>query len=107
VCFAIASGLLVTPVDLVKPKSTVRLQRLRNLEHDPRAALVCEHWDPDDWSRLWWVRAGLRRSEPDPSWADRRREGEAALREKYDQYRGVEFAEIVSFAVVDVSGWSA
>ena len=48
------------PVDRVKPKSSSRLQRQRNLEADPRAALLVEHWDRGDWSRLWWVRAELR-----------------------------------------------
>ena len=32
----------------------------RNLEADPRATLLVEHWDRSDWSRLWWVRAELR-----------------------------------------------
>ena len=31
----------------------------RNLDDDPRAALLCDHWDPVDWSRLWWVRASM------------------------------------------------
>jgi NAD(P)-dependent dehydrogenase (short-subunit alcohol dehydrogenase family) len=48
------------PVDRVKPKASSRLQRERNLEADPRATLLVEHWDRDDWSRLWWVRAELR-----------------------------------------------
>ena len=53
-------GYVGVPVDLVKPKASVRLQRERNLEADPRATLLVEHWDRDDWSRLWWVRAELR-----------------------------------------------
>ena len=48
------------PIDRVKPKESLRLQRERNLEADPRATLLVEHWDPGDWSRLWWVRAELR-----------------------------------------------
>ena len=53
-------GYVGVPVDLVKPKASLRLQRERNLEADPRATLLVEHWDPIDWSRLWWVRAELR-----------------------------------------------
>ena len=30
-----------------------------NLEADPRATLLVDHWDRDDWSQLWWVRIGL------------------------------------------------
>ena len=52
-------GYVGVPVDRVKPKASVRLQRERNLEADPRATLLVEHWDRDDWSRLWWVRAEL------------------------------------------------
>ena len=53
-------GWLGVPVDTVKAKSSTRLQRERNLEADPRATLLVEHWDRDHWSRLWWVRAELR-----------------------------------------------
>ena len=53
-------GYVGVPVDRVKPKASSRLQRERNLETDPRATLLVEHWDRDDWSQLWWVRAELR-----------------------------------------------
>jgi hypothetical protein len=53
-------GYVGVPVDLVKPKASLRLQRERNLAADPRATLLVEHWDRGDWSRLWWVRAELR-----------------------------------------------
>ena len=53
-------GYVGVPVDLVKPKASTRLQRERNLDADPRATLLVEQWDRDDWSRLWWVRAELR-----------------------------------------------
>ena len=53
-------GYVGVPVDPVKPKASSRLQRERNLEADPRATLLVEHWDRDDWSQLWWVRAELR-----------------------------------------------
>ena len=53
-------GYVGVPIDRVKPKASLRLQRERNLEADPRATLLVEHWDRGDWSRLWWVRAELR-----------------------------------------------
>jgi Pyridoxamine 5'-phosphate oxidase len=56
-----ADGYVGIPVDRVKPKSSLRLQRERNLEADDRATLLIEHWDRDDWSKLWWVRAELRK----------------------------------------------
>ena len=38
-------GYVGVPVDRVKPKASFRLQRERNLEADPRATLLVEHWD--------------------------------------------------------------
>ena len=54
-----ADGDLGVPVDLVKPKASLRLQRERNLEADPRATLLAEHWDGGEGLRPWWVRAQL------------------------------------------------
>jgi PPOX class probable F420-dependent enzyme len=44
-----------TAVD-AKPKSTTRLQRLRNIQAHPQVALLADHY-ADDWTQLWWVRA--------------------------------------------------
>jgi len=41
-------GFVGIPVDRVKPKASSRLQRERNLEADPRATLLVDHWDRDD-----------------------------------------------------------
>ena len=106
-CFALVSGLIVTPIDRVKPKDTLELGRLKNLDRDATATLLCDHWDPYDWSRLWWVRAYLlRRSGPEVH--DRvLAAGERALREKYTQYRDTDFAELILFDVETLVGWSA
>jgi len=107
VCFTVVSRLIATPIDRVKPKETTELGRLRNLDHDAAATLLCEHWDPDDWSRLWWVRAHLVRR-PDHDVSTRQREEcEHALREKYPQYRGAEFAAVVCLDVTTLVGWCA
>lgn len=98
-------GHVGVPVDLVKPKVSTRLQRERNLETDPRATLLVQHWDPDDWSRLWWVRAELR-GLPDPAPA-RVATLAAGLAAKYPQYRDQPFARVLVFRIVGVSGWSA
>lgn len=53
--FAVVDGLLCSAVDKIKPKSDTRLARLRDIDADPRAALLFDRYD-DDWSQLWWVR---------------------------------------------------
>ncbi len=103
--YAVVGDHLGSPVDLVKPKSTTRLQRQRNLEHEPRATLAIERWDRDDWSKLWWVRARLRWSGHGPHeetemLADR-------LSELFVQYRDKPFAAVHVFEIVSVTGWAA
>lgn len=98
-------GYVGSPVDLVKLKSSLRLQRERNLEGDTRATLLVEHWDRHDWSKLWWVRAEL-------SWVGEDG-GEVAeslaerLAEAFDQYRDRPFAAVLVFEVLRTTGWSA
>jgi PPOX class probable F420-dependent enzyme len=98
-------GFVGVPVDRVKPKSSSRLQRERNLESDSRATLLVEHWDRGDWSRLWWVRASLQwEANPSPE----REDGLAALLEqRYPQYRDRPFDRVHVMRIVDVSGWAA
>jgi hypothetical protein len=98
-------GYVGVPVDGVKPKASLRLQRERNLEADPRATLLAEHWDPQDWSRLWWVRAQLRWQRD----ADTGRTAVLAARlaARYPQYRDQPFARLLILHIVGVVGWAA
>ena len=98
-------GFVGVPVDQVKPKASLRLQRERNLEADPRATLLVEHWDRGDWSRLWWVRAELR-------WQGGTTAGRAAaladrLARRYPQYQDQPFARVLVLRIVRVTGWAA
>jgi hypothetical protein len=108
-CFGYAGGRVAVPIDRVKAKSGTVLQRVRNLDADRRAVLLCDHWDRDDWSRLWWVRASLERvtgpGEPVP-------EPELelllqGLESKYPQYAGRPFADVLVFRVTALTGWAA
>jgi PPOX class probable F420-dependent enzyme len=79
ICFALEGEMLYTVVD-EKPKRTHRLQRLRNIEANPRVEVVIDEYD-EDWSRLWWVRLrGSARVVDDPHAVE-------LLSEKYPQYR--------------------
>jgi hypothetical protein len=97
-------GYVGVPVDTVKPKASARLQRQRNLENDPRATLLAEQWDRNDWSQLWWVRAELRWQDSDPG---REQALAVQLAERYPQYRGQPFSRILVFNIVGVTGWAA
>jgi PPOX class probable F420-dependent enzyme len=104
VCFSIVDEWLAVPIDSVKPKGSTALGRVRNLERDPRATLLVEHWDPEDWSRLWWVRLSLRRADPSAGPHERLVEG---LRQRYAQYRDAPFTDVLVFRIEHVGGWSA
>jgi PPOX class probable F420-dependent enzyme len=98
-------GLVGIPVDRVKPKARQRLRREDNLAADPRATLLVEQWDRDDWSRLWWVRAHLRAvADPGEDVVDRLADRLAAT---FEQYRDRPFDRVVVLEVVGVGGWSA
>lgn len=103
-CFAIDGDRVAIPIDSVKPKGSTALGRIRNLERDPRASLLVEHWDPADWSRLWWVRVLLVRTSEPP---ERVAALEAALRSRYPQYASAPFVEILTFRIENIGGWAA
>lgn len=100
-----ASGLIGIPVDRIKQKAPGTLQRERNLRADPRASLLVEHWDREDWDRLWWVRAELRHQATDDP------VGTATLAEqltdRFAQYARAPFDRILVLSVVRVTGWAA
>jgi len=102
--YAIDGDLVGIPIDEVKPKASTHLQRERNLERDPRATLLIERWDADDWTRLWWVSLRLERSAETSSAVAQL---EARLRHRYRQYVNAAFASILTFRITAVSGWAA
>ncbi len=82
-CFVLIGKVLYSAVD-AKPKSTHRLQRIRNLEANPAASLVFDHYE-EDWTQLWWVRVDGNGRVVEPG-----AEHDAALvllTAKYAQYR--------------------
>ena len=103
-CFAIDGDRLAIPIDSVKPKGSTALGRVRNLERDPRATLLVEHWDPVDWSRLWWVQVLLVRTREPREQVERL---ERLLRERYAQYRDGPFVDILTFRIEKIGGWEA
>lgn len=54
IVFAHRDGVIYTAID-AKPKSTLRLRRIRNIEINPQVSVLVDHYE-DDWDRLWWIR---------------------------------------------------
>jgi hypothetical protein len=106
VVYAVSSdGHVGVPIDTVKPKASSRLQREKNLDADPRGALLIEHWEAEDWSRLWWVRAELEHV-PEPS-EELVEELSARLAETVPQYADRPFHRVLVCRIVRTTGWSA
>ncbi len=83
ITFAVEDDFIFTAVDH-KPKSTSKLQRLRNIGENPRVAVLASQYS-DDWGELWWVRvdgsAGVTTN------GEEMRHPIDALVERYGQYR--------------------
>lgn len=100
-CFAVAGDVVYSAVDH-KPKTTTRLQRLRNLSENAAVSLLADHY-AEDWTALWWIRLdGLGRIIAEG------REHERAVEllcAKYEQYRHQPPTGPV--IAIDVARWSA
>ena len=87
-----------------KPKTTARLRRLANIQHQPRVSFLVHHYSPD-WSELWWVRVDARHEDlPD---GPHRTTLIEALGDKYPEYRRVVPTVIVSSTIERVVAWAA
>ena len=104
VTFVLDGDRIYSAVD-AKPKTTTRLQRIRNIGADPRVSVLADHY-AQDWTRLWWVRAdghALLLEAP----------GEMAgplslLAERYPQYREQPPAgPVIRIQVGRWTGWAA
>jgi PPOX class probable F420-dependent enzyme len=99
IVFAVDGEAIYSMVD-AKPKRSLRLRRLANIEANPRVSLLVDQYD-EDWAALWWVRAdGTARvvaAGPDYERAI------ALLQGKYPQYET--WPPVGPAIVIDVEGW--
>jgi PPOX class probable F420-dependent enzyme len=104
--FALTRHKIYSVVDS-KPKSSTNLKRLRNIAERPSVSVLVDHYDDDDWTRLWWARADgnaqiLDVTSPEASAAV----GELTAR--YRQYRDEPPAgPVIAISVTRWSGWTA
>lgn len=54
-CFTLHGDEVFSVVDF-KPKSTIDLVRLENIRANPNVSIVVDHYEDEEWDRLWWVR---------------------------------------------------
>jgi PPOX class probable F420-dependent enzyme len=101
ICFALAGDVAYTAIDH-KPKATMNLRRLRNIMMNSRVSLLADHYEDDDWARLWWVRADGSARQLDAGEPEHERAVELLV-ERYRQYREQPPAGPV--IAVDVERW--
>jgi PPOX class probable F420-dependent enzyme len=105
ICFTLLGDTLYIAID-EKPKTTQRLRRLRNIAENPRIAIVMDHYEDDDWSRLGFV---LLRASAHLLWppGPEHDAAIAALRQKYPQYRDMALHEraVIAASITSVTAW--
>ena len=88
-----------------KPKSTTDLRRLDNIRHEPRVALLVEHYQ-EDWAALWWVRVDAQ-ARVLGAGAEHRRVIDL-LAERYPQYRAQPpGGPVIAVTAYRWTGWAA
>lgn len=84
ISFTLVDDVAYSAVDS-KPKTTRRLQRVANIEREPRASLLVDHYD-EDWTTVWWCFVtGRARVVYEGKEFDN---AVRALADKYEQYEG-------------------
>jgi PPOX class probable F420-dependent enzyme len=103
VCFAYRDGRIYIAID-EKPKRSLRLKRLRNIEENPQISIVFDSY-AEDWSRLGWVM--IRGTAAIIDGGQEHELAVAALLERYEQYRSMtlEGRPVISVTVERVSSW--
>ena len=104
VVFALRDDVVYTAID-AKPKTTRRLRRLANIESNPHASLLVDHYS-DDWAQLWWVRVdGIAAIHNE---GDALQTGYGLLRAKYPQYQSVPLdGPVIAVAIHRWRSWRA
>ena len=107
VCFAFDGHFIYSVLDQ-KPKRTSvnRLRRVRNIQANPKVALVVDYYE-EDWARLWYilVRGEAELLEP----GDEQASAVKLLREKYPQYRkmAIDQNPVIKITPTRVIAWGS
>ena len=103
VCYALVGDAIAIAID-EKPKRGTTLARVRNIERDPRATLLVDHYE-ERWERLAWLRLEGHADilEQGSAWP----EALEALRRRYPRYRSMalEGLPVIRLRPARVVGW--
>ena len=97
-----------------KPKraALTRLRRVRNILENPQAALLVDHYNPADWSQLWYILltgpAELLTADQ-PAHNPERQSALTQLRQKYPQYRDMDLDDnpVIRLTAQRIVEWNA
>jgi len=103
IAFVVEGDTVYSAVD-AKRKRSKALRRLANVRENPAVSLLVDHWDEDDWSRLWWARADGRGRVLAPDKPEARRAVEL-LRGRYPRQQAD--GAVLAVDVARWSGWTA
>lgn len=108
VCFAIRENdVYITIDDKPKRGPATALKRLRNIACNPAVALVADHYDDKDWTRLGWVMVRGKAEIIDEG--PEHRGAQELLKSRYAQMRAMELARhpVIAIRIERVSSWGA
>jgi PPOX class probable F420-dependent enzyme len=110
ICFSLdpLRPVLYTPID-DKPKRVddpLVLARIRDIQADPRAAILVDRW-AEDWTRLAWLRAHGLADVLEPEIGAEHSAAVEALRARYAQYRTHRLADrpVIRITFERVADW--
>lgn len=106
VCFLAEADTVYIAID-EKPKRVAgrNLKRLRNIAENPNVALVADHYDDRDWTRLGWImvrgKADIIEDGPEHTRA------QSLLKARYPQYldMALEGLPVIAVRIEQISSW--
>ena len=104
VCFCVLDESVYITIDEKPKRSAQPLKRIRNILANPAVALTVDRWH-EDWSRLAWVMVrGMSEILENGAEHDT---AQAALRERYLQYRTMDLAPlpVIAIRISSVLSW--
>ena len=108
VCFAVRENdVYITIDDKPKRGPATALKRLRNIARNPAVALVADHYDDADWTRLGWVMVRGKAEIIDDGPEHRR--AQDLLKSRYAQMRAMDLGRhpVIAIRIERATSWGA